>query len=334
MRRRNAFSACFVLAASALLFCGCAGERTVDYREKETGNLVKTEMADPVEAKKMEPAEAGAVNFEDMGETASGTMQEKIIGVSAQEADLSGDEERKTVVSVGILAHVKDICGDGSMVISSDSNGFPGAYRVEVPGDVCDLSEMKGGDMVLVEMLDEEETDPQGLPLYLAERVAVLDGWEQPAWADILMTEPPDLELQDALSSTLDRFEVSPDNWVWYHKEGEEMVGVAACGSAPLDRIGMEDAEKFRLPRYNRMEEIICNISIGIAPDTLKVRRWSVEDIGKNDAVEEAVITYYYPLPMVRLRPGCVYEFAAVWEEENADRKGFCGDASYVVVTE
>ncbi len=145
--------------------------------------------------------------------------------------------------------------------------------------------------------------------------------------------KPPVLRIHDALSSTMEKFEVTSGNYTWYCRSGNagEMTGVVACGMAPLDEA--KDKERWKLPHYNRLDEVSCTVSWEVMPDSITVREYGITDLGNADAKALSTATYD-EIFAVNLKPDRVYEIAAEWKQEQQDVRGFHGSAGYVVVTE
>lgn len=246
--------------------------------------------------------------------------------------ELYGEPVKIEGTAVGILAHIKEINGD-EILISSDSDDFPGVFNVEVPENVYDVSGFSGGATIQILMQDKEEKNSSGIPEYLAKNIVVLDEQEDimQASVDVLLTSAPAFTLTDPLSSTYDPYEIQSGNYSWNCMYEGEMMGVIACGAHPMDGV---EVDKLKLPDYQNMSTVSYTFSTTIAPDILKIRKWDAADIGNTDAKEISVITYYYQMPLLELEPGRVYEFTASWKEDYADLRGFYGDASYTLVTE
>lgn len=164
---------------------------------------------------------------------------------------------------------------------------------------------------------EEAEEAPCGLPL---------------AEHDVLLTEAPEIQLSDALSSTMSQFSIQPGNYSWRWQENGEMRGVEACGSHPLD-IDVKRTDILDIPDYNQMEEVSYIFGCAVMPKTLTVREWDISQLGKTEAAKplETVYTDQWIIP---LKHGKVYEFVAEWPEEEFGEKGFSGEASYVAVTD
>lgn len=234
---------------------------------------------------------------------------------------------------VGIKGHIKEV-HEGKVLISSDTEDYPGIFWVLGAEALAAPEELKGGTDVFVLMRDTGETGEDGISRYRAKKFYAFGENESGAVHDILLTDVPPFALTDVLSSTYGSFEIQPGNYSWDSGEDGEGKGIIACGAAPLEEAALPNAARLKLPRYNKMDYVGYSFSTEIMPDQLTVRQWAAEDIGKDDAKEESVSTYYYVTPFLELEPGKVYEFAAEWKKENKEQHGFSGTASYVLVTE
>lgn len=71
--------------------------------------------------------------------------------------------------TVSIDAHIKEIHDGNIILISSDSDEFPGAFEVVVEEDVYDVSELYGGQSIRIEMYDSGLVNENGrIPVYIA----------------------------------------------------------------------------------------------------------------------------------------------------------------------
>lgn len=148
-----------------------------------------------------------------------------------------------------------------------------------------------------------------------------------------VVTSPPVLQLQDALSSACNNFEVTSETYTWNYKtgNGDEMAGIAACGSGPLE--AAKEKEKLKLPRYNKMDSVSYVVAWAEMPDHMTVKEYM------SDSPEGTDGKVLYSLSqdeifIISLQPGRIYEIVAEWKEEEVDEQGFYGSADYVVVTE
>lgn len=245
------------------------------------------------------------------------------------------EAEERGKVFVGINAHIKEIGQDGSILISSDSDGFPGAFLVEVPEGICEPSLLKGGTLIRILMQDLEKQDAHGLLWYLACEISLReDEGTEPDREAFLLTSAPSFVLKNALFDGEDFVEIKSGNYSWNSKKGDGMTSTIACGSHPLYEVMNEHAASLKLPQYKDGDSVVYSFSCGVLPDRLTVSEWSAEDIGSDGAQEISVVTFYDPIPFLELKAGRVYEFAAVWEEENLEQNGFFGNAGYALKTE
>lgn len=241
-------------------------------------------------------------------------------------------EDNKTANCIGILAHIKEIKGD-SILISSDTDDFPGAFSVIGFEEMTNYAELKEGMFIQILMQNLYENDKQGLPKYRVKNI-IIEGEEDIGYEDILLTDVPLFILTDPLSSTINSFEIKSKNHSWNVKENGKLKNIESCGLSPLKEAGIDSALKLNLPKYNRMDSIPYLFSTVIAPDILTVSQWGVSDIDNVDAKKQSITTYYYKTPILELEGGKVYEFVAEWKKENFDKNNFYGTASYVLITE
>ena len=68
-------------------------------------------------------------------------------------------------------------------------------------------------------------------------------------------------------------------------------------------------------------------------PETLTVREWDVSQAGRTETAEPAE-TVYQDTGLINLKGGRIYGIVAEWPEDQMEKHGFYGEASYVVVTE
>lgn len=185
-----------------------------------------------------------------------------------------------------------------------------------------------------VESRLEENTYAEDALLQKEEKISLVENNEEDdirANEDIMLMAPPVITLTDTLSSTYALFEVSPGNYSWNFEFDGEMTGVIACGMHPLDEA---ERETLKIPQYKNMDRVSFIVGTVVAPDRLIVREWDAADMGNTDAEEISVITFYGPDLLLDLEAGRVYELTAVWEEKNAQVRGFFGEAGYIFVTE
>lgn len=247
-----------------------------------------------------------------------------------QEVRAFFQEHRHAEEYVGIRGHVKEV-GEDQVLISSDTDDFPGVFWVEGAKSLTAEGELKGGTPVFVLMEDTGTQAHDGLELFRAKQIMALSESVE-GKADILLTSPPSLSLTDVLSSKYQSFEIQPRDYSWSTMEGGEAVTVVACGAAPLEF--PERADRLKIPPYNGVDQVCYALSTAAAPDKLVVCRWDKDDAGEEDRALECMITYYCPVFTIDLEKDKVYELTAEWKEDNLEEDGYAGRAGYVLVTE
>lgn len=308
---------CGLLAGTVAVLCACSGQA----KEKETGSEAVGEAME-------DDMEQGTEKALEKEPTAENGAPDEVGSLP-----LERSREEEGIDFVGIYAHVKEI-HDGTLLISSDSDDYPGAFTVTGADEMPEFSDLQGGTAIRILMRKLDGTDEQGLVKYQAERIVISSEDEEEAQADVLLTEAPTLSLQDALSSKMDYTELLPGNYSWNVEDGDEGTGVVACGTAPLEEAAMDFTVRLKVPEYNGVSGAPYVFSTTIAPDNLVIRQWDADDIGNVQAKEERVTKYYFRTPILELEAGKVYEFALEWKKEKAGRNKFYGNASYVLVTE
>lgn len=304
--------------------------------EKAFGGAVKEEASEGTLPEENLGEAAGGVGKEENQAAAGNALPEEPQRAPEGDAlpeDAPSPEESAGKEFVGIKAHVKEIHGS-QLLISSDSDGYPGVFAVDGAEEMAEFDQLQGGTFIYILMQDMGEKDGQGIAKYRAEQILPLSGDEELGQEDILLTEVPTFRLWDVLSSKNDFTELRSGNYSWNVEEGGEGAGVIACGAAPLEQAGMEFTVRLKLPEYRGMDSVPYLFSTKAAPDILTVRRWDASDIGNAAGEEERVTKFYYQSPLLELEAGKVYEFSAEWQEKNVDKNKFYGNASYVLVTE
>lgn len=171
-------------------------------------------------------------------------------------------------------------------------------------------------------------TDEKQFPQFSQEESSHEDRTEEP------LTSAPVLCLTDPLSSRINSFEIRSGNYSWNYQDGEEMCSSIACGSHPLDEVLVVRDTTLTLSGYQNQDAITYTYSCQVLPDELIIRKWNSSDIGNADAQEVSVTALENPSAYVELEPGYVYEFTLEWKEENLEKNGFYGIASYAFATE
>lgn len=83
-------------------------------------------------------------------------------------------QQQKETNGVTIEAHIKEITGKNTILISSDTDDFPGAFEVIVPEDVCNMEDLYGGQNVKIKMYDTGMMNANGrIPIYEATELRI-----------------------------------------------------------------------------------------------------------------------------------------------------------------
>lgn len=146
-----------------------------------------------------------------------------------------------------------------------------------------------------------------------------------------VLTEAPELQLSDPLSSTMNEFILKSGSYNWSYMENEEVQSVIACGLHPLDS-SVDKFEKLSLPRYNQLDSISYRVSCPVPYDYLTAKEWDYSHIGDTDVKEEANVTYK-EMELLELKPNKIYQITAIWEEAKKNERNFWGNADYILVT-
>lgn len=250
----------------------------------------------------------------------------------APDADIEAARGRQVVV---IYAQVKEI-QEQKLLIRSDAELFPGAFSVEVPGDVFDTGTLQGGDSIRITMENKNSRNQEGLAEYIAQQIdpAMMGGAY--VGEDILPLEPPAMTLTDMLSSRISKFTIMAGNTEWNYKTGQtdELVSYAACGTAPLEEAHPEAMPTLSVPEYNLQPAVTYSVTGAILPDQLILKEWEASDIGEAERKACVTTTVYGPDYFLHLSKGKIYSIYAIWEESKLEERGFYGFGEYVFRTQ
>ena len=109
------------------------------------------------------------------------------------------------------------------------------------------------------------------------------------------------------------------------------MVGVATCGTGPLDA-GIE-REKLAVPDYQGMKSVLYSVSMARMPDTFQIKEYPAAALGSSQA-EPLWEGTAENTDFLKLKKDRVYVITALWPEENLEENGFYGQGEYVIVTD
>ena len=147
-----------------------------------------------------------------------------------------------------------------------------------------------------------------------------------------ILTEPPSLTLQDALSSTFNEFELKADTASWNYKQNGQMVGYVSCGSHPLNIA--KEKERLKLPRYNQMDSVSYLVFCPVEPDRITVSEYEIADMEHLESAKLISTKTYEEAGFIELKPERGYSIVAEWDKEHLDAYGFYGTGDYSLITE
>lgn len=177
------------------------------------------------------------------------------------------------------------------------------------------------------EVIEEVETNKESE----SEMSEIREDISEGVFQDMVQSAPT-LCLQDALSATLNPFEIDASYYQWDYPISDK----SSTGIAISDVESQEDSMELKmLPvvEYNRLEYTPFSVSFEVVPDRITVREYEssdVEDSGA-EALSEKV---YEEIYLIELKVNRNYEVIAEWKEAKLAENGFYGKAYYHFTTE
>lgn len=198
----------------------------------------------------------------------------------------------------------------------SDTIQTTGATCYYVPRDLYDT---------VIDLLIKHENDT------VAEE---LQGSFEAVTSVHILKEPPTMTLQDALSSTMNFFDVKSGTYDWTYPSGnpDEMITINACGAFPTEAVKGKEDEWIQVRDYNGIDYAPYMLNWGIDPDRIQVVEYDLLDLGdtKPEVLSEQWLEDVY---FLELRPRRIYEVVAEWDE-GSNGNGFYGYATYIFATD
>ncbi len=160
----------------------------------------------------------------------------------------------------------------------------------------------------------------------------------------VLLKEPPKLGFSDMLSSQMNQFVVSPNQYDWTYLDAEltedgvydfsnaSEVGISATGLEPTSAAKMVDW--MRMIEYQGIDTWLYRLYCDVLPDNVIVREYSIYDLGDAYADVRSEKEYTKDMLLIELVPGRIYEIIATWDESHYEECGYYGTARYVLVTD
>jgi len=160
----------------------------------------------------------------------------------------------------------------------------------------------------------------------------------------VLLKEPPKLGFTDMLSSQMNQFVVSPNQYDWTYLDADltedgvydfanaQEVGISATGLEPTSAAKMTDW--MRLIEYQNIDTWLYSLNAEVRPDKVIVREYSIYDLGDEFAEVSSEKEYTKDMLLIEFVPGRIYEITAIWDESHYEECGYYGEARYVLVTD
>ena len=202
-------------------------------------------------------------------------------------------------------------------------------------------------DGVIIDVLKEPEEIKSGsfeADAFITDGVENNGESENNQAVPILLKEPPLLGFSDMLSSKINQFEISANQYDWTYLDAEltedgvydfanaQEVGTSATGLHPT--VAAKMTEWLRLTEYQGIDTWLYRLYCDVLPDKVIVREYSIYDLGDAFPEVRSEKEYTKDMLLIELIPGRIYEITAIWDESHYEECGYYGEASYVLVTD
>lgn len=146
-----------------------------------------------------------------------------------------------------------------------------------------------------------------------------------------VLTTPPTMYLQDALSSYWNEFSVESSTYGWSSltEEGKVLCVDAAAKHGISGEV--KGKEWLQVHEY-RNHDAWYMTKFEVYPDSMSIREYDLLDLG--DMNPELLSEADADLGLLELKPRRMYEVTAVWQEDKFEERGFSGTAIYVFATD
>ena len=202
-------------------------------------------------------------------------------------------------------------------------------------------------DGLIIDVLKEPEEIKSGTfetDVFITDSVENNGTSENNQAVPILLKEPPKLGFSDMLSSKINEFVVSPNQYDWTYLDAKlteggmydfanaSEVGISATGLYPTEAAKM--TKWLRLTEYQGADTWLYRLSCDELPDKVVVKEYSIYDLGDVYADVRSEKVYTKDMLLIELVPGRIYEIVATWERSHYEECGYYGEARYVLVTD
>ena len=215
------------------------------------------------------------------------------------------------------------------------------------PVEVAENEIVLKNDGVIIDVLKEPEEIKSGsfeADAFITDGVENNGESENNQAVPILLKEPPKLGFSDMLSSKINQFEISANQYDWTYLDAEltedgvydfanaSEVGISATGLEPTAAAKM--TKWLRLTEYQGIDTWLYRLYCDVLPDKVIVREYSIYDLGDAFPEVRSEKEYTKDMLLIELIPGRIYEITAIWDESHYEECGYYGEASYVLVTD
>lgn len=215
------------------------------------------------------------------------------------------------------------------------------------PVEVAENEIVLKNDGVIIDVLKEPEEIKSGsfeADAFITDGVENNGESENNQAVPILLKEPPKLGFSDMLSSKMNEFVISPNQYDWTYLDAKlteggvydfanaSEVGISATGLHPTEAAKM--TEWLRLTEYQGSDTWLYRLSCDVLPDKVLVKEYSIYDLGDVYADVRSEKVYTKDMLLIELVPGRIYEITAIWDRSHYEECGYYGEARYVLVTD
>ncbi len=215
------------------------------------------------------------------------------------------------------------------------------------PVEVAENEIVLKNDGVIIDVLKEPEEIKSGsfeADAFITDGVENNGESENNQAVPILLKEPPKLGFSDMLSSKINQFEISANQYDWTYLDAEltedgvydfanaSEVGISATGLEPTAAAKM--TKWLRLTEYQGTDTWLYRLSCDVLPDKVVVKEYSIYDLGDVYADVRSEKVYTKDMLLIELVPGRIYEIVATWDRSHYEECGYYGEARYVLVTD
>lgn len=213
------------------------------------------------------------------------------------------------------------------------------------PVEVAENEIVLKNDGLIIDVLKEPEEIKSGsfeADAFITDGVENNGASENNQAVPILLKEPPKLGFSDMLSSKMNEFVISPNQYDWTYLDAKlteggvydfanaSEVGTSATGLYPT--VAAKMTEWLRLTEYQGIDTWLYRLYCDVLPDKVIVKEYSIYDLGDEFTEVRSKKEYTKDMLLIELVPGRIYEITAIWDRSHYEECGYYGEARYVLV--